>query len=407
MQIVNLKYPVPVTMKKTSAQAPISFKYIDSDQAMFSFADENSDIEWLAMDTEFVSEKRYDALLCLIQITTPIGNYIVDPFKCKDLDPLFEMIEDERVIKITHAGENDFRLLFSQFNVVPVNVFDTQVAAGFVGYPYPTSFGKLVSGECGIELNKSYGAADWEKRPLTRDYLTYALNDVIYLHELFTKFSEKLQNLGRFDWAIEEMSRMEDENFYIRDPHREALQSSLMNGISFEKQVFTMRLFDWRRTEAQRVNHSKEMVLAIKHFQPIIRGIEHGQQTLLDNRFLPAYIVHTHIRTWQRLWETPATDEEITRLSNRPKSSSEDPLMQLSRDLVHSMVKYRCLETGVAHSLVLSKSDLFSGDDSDSDDSLTTGWRAELLGHELAKWMSEHRPLRLDFRDGQCIISPQ
>ncbi len=393
-------------MKKPSPQAHISFKYIDSDQAMFSFADENSAIEWLAIDTEFVSEKRFDALLCLIQITTEVGNYIVDPFKCKELEPLFEIIEDERVIKITHAGENDFRLLFSQFDVIPSNVFDTQIAAGFVGYAYPTSFGKLVSGECGVELNKSYGAADWEKRPLTRDYLVYALNDVIYLHELFLKFTEKLQNAGRLEWALEEMARMEDESFYLRAPHREALQSSLLNGISFDKQIFALRLFEWRTKEAKHLNHSKEMILPIKHFQVIIRGIEHGQQTLLDNRFLPSYLVHTHIRTWQRLWETPATQEEEDLLAARPKLSSEDPLLQLSRDLVHSMVKYRCLQTGVAHALVLSKSDLFNAEGNDSDESLTSGWRAALLGPELAHWMSEHRPLRLDFQDGRCIISP-
>ena len=73
-----------------------------------------------------MGEKRFVTLLCLIQIASEHGYYLIDPIKIEDLSPLIELIEDEQIIKITHAGENDFRLFNILFGTLPKNIFDTQ-----------------------------------------------------------------------------------------------------------------------------------------------------------------------------------------------------------------------------------------------------------------------------------------
>ena len=110
-------------------------------------------MKWLAFDTEFIGEKRYYTLLCLIQVKCETGTYLLDSLKIPDLTPFLRLIEDERITKITHAGDNDYRLLNILYGTIPKNIFDTQIAAGFIGYRYPMSFGKLVEAETGEILD--------------------------------------------------------------------------------------------------------------------------------------------------------------------------------------------------------------------------------------------------------------
>ena len=109
---------------------------IEDEHAMQQFIEENKEIDWLCFDTEFVGEKRYVTLICLIQIATENGFYFIDTLKLDNIDPFLDLLEDASILKITHAGENDYRLLQQQMDVIPRNVFDTQIVSGFAGYKY-------------------------------------------------------------------------------------------------------------------------------------------------------------------------------------------------------------------------------------------------------------------------------
>ena len=142
------------------------FEFIEHEEDLQEFYEKNENVEWLGFDTEFVGEKRFITLLCLIQASTPNGHYIIDPLKVKNLQPFLSLLEDPAILKITHAGDNDFRLMNTLFGTVPQNIFDTQIAAGFLGYRYPLSYGKLVEAESGRRLKKGYAVTDWIARPL-------------------------------------------------------------------------------------------------------------------------------------------------------------------------------------------------------------------------------------------------
>ena len=154
---------------------------IEDAAGLEAFVKENEGIDWMGFDTEFIGEKRFYTLLCLIQIATDNGNYLIDAIKIKDLSPFFAMITNPDIMKISHAGENDYRILNQQWGIIPKNTFDTQVAAAFVGYRYPLSFGKLLDKEIGVRISKGYMVTDWQARPLKAKQVKYALNDVIFL----------------------------------------------------------------------------------------------------------------------------------------------------------------------------------------------------------------------------------
>ncbi|MBL7818424.1 MAG: ribonuclease D [Saprospiraceae bacterium] len=384
---------------------PFNYTLIETPEALKSFYDENSQVEWLAIDTEFIGEKRFEVLLCLVQVASPNGFYLIDPLAISDLGLFLQLIENEQILKITHAGENDYRLLNNIFGTIPNNIFDTQLAGGFVGHGYPASYGKLVEKELNVLLDKGYAATDWEARPLKKKQLEYALSDVQHLYSLYEKLRDKLLKNNRLSWVKSELTRWESPQYYDRDPHREALMNTMMQGLKTHKQVFLLRLYEWRRQEAQRLNHSKDMILPSKFIAPILRGIESGKHALLDSRIIPDRIVTQHWDTFQKLYQKKATDEELDILKRLPPLSKEDPKKDVSMDLLHGLVKYKCMESGIAPSLVLNKSDLtYAKAGEDIFNTEGNDWRREFLGEAMLKWLNERRELHVIMQDNEVIL---
>ena len=164
-----------------------------------------------------MGERRYKTLLCLIQVASVHGYFIIDPIEIADLSPFVGLVNDPAIVKITHAGENDYRILSQQFGATPKNLFDTQIAAGFAGYRYPISFRQLVESQLSIRLDKGMAVTDWEKRPIPNNQLLYALNDVVPLYDLYQQLQVKLEEVGHLDWMLSECKRYEAPGFFLVD----------------------------------------------------------------------------------------------------------------------------------------------------------------------------------------------
>jgi ribonuclease D len=384
---------------------PPEFTLIDSPALLQSFCTATQNAEWMGFDTEFIGEKRYEVLLCLIQVSTTEGYFLIDPLTVGDLKPFLQLLENEHILKITHAGENDYRLLNANFGTIPKNIFDIQVAAGFIGHGYPASYGKLVEKEVGAILDKGYAATDWEARPLKRRQLEYALSDVVYLESLYLKMKAKLLRNKRLDWAVSEMSRWETTAYYDRDPHREALGNTMIQSLRQPKQLFLIRLYEWRRNEAQRLNYSKDMILPSKFIAQIVRSIDSGKQALLDSRIIPDKLVHEHWDALQRLSQKKVTDEELEILARIPPLSKEDPRREISMELLHGLVKYKCLESGIAPSLVLNKSDLtYAKEGEEIFGDSENDWRREFLGEGIMRWLNERKELAVEMHSDKVVL---
>lgn len=185
----------------------------------------------LAFDTEFVSEKRYFARLCLVQVFMPSqeptlqqagvthGEYVegaIDPFHL-DLMPLAELVGDKDILKIVHAGASDLHIFWENFGIEPKNIFDTQIAAAFLGFGHQVGYADLVRKITGVTLSKNLQYSDWSARPLSSDQIEYAMSDVRHLPALFADLKSDLARRNRLSWARTEFRRAEERAAAIED----------------------------------------------------------------------------------------------------------------------------------------------------------------------------------------------
>ena len=379
---------------------------VESKEGLQKFKDENEGIDWIGFDTEFIGEKRFNTLLCLIQLATVNGYYLIDTLKLDSIEPILQIIQDPSIKKITHAGENDYRLLYKAYGILPQNIFDAQIASAFLGYKYPISFRKLVEKEIGVRLSKGYTVSDWQARPINSKQVKYALNDVIYLKKLYDKLTSRLQKFERVNWAEEEFAKLSTSEYYYIDPNREALNNSLMLGLNLKEQIFLLRLYKWRREEAERKDYSKEMILPAKFIGPIVRNINSGKGALNNHRRIPKHILDHHWDMFNKIYESKPTDEEIAILKKTPQRPTENPKHETLMEILYLLIKYQCHNQHMAPEILLLRSEFkkMKSDLDYFDESLNSGWRNEFLGTEMIKWLKQRGQLEIEMANGEFNI---
>ncbi len=386
-----------------------AYTLIEDASALEAFYENHRDITWMAFDTEFVGEKRFITSLCLIQVYSEKGVFLIDPLRLKDMAPFLRLISDPNIVKITHAGENDYRLLNDLYGVMPRNVFDTQVASAFVGYKYPVSFRKLVEGELKKFLKKGFAVADWESRPLTHRHIQYAIDDVKPLPALWKSLSGKLEAMGRLHWAQEEVRQWETELYYEKDPYNEALNNNMMKSLNEREQVFLIRLLDWRRQMAKSRNHSKEMVLPAKYLSHIIRGIPSGPEALKHNRRVPDKLVDRFGETFAQLYAQEITAEERAVLGRLPSEEEENPKEETTIEMLYLAIKYKCLEEDISVNVALPRNAIrkIRAKDENALELLQAGWRKEFLGAYFLEWLASATELEMQLEPDRIILLPR
>lgn len=382
------------------------FLLIDQDNQLDQFVQATRNAKWIAFDTEFVGEKRYQTLLCLVQVACEEGYFLLDPIRLNSMDPFLELVEDPNVLKITHAGDNDYRLLHAIYGTVPQNIFDTQIAAGFVGYRYPISFRKLVEGELQMHLQKGYAVTDWESRPFQPKQLRYALEDVQPLYRLYQLLRKGLERRNRLSWAEEECGQMEDPNYYVRDPHHEAINSNLMRSLRFREKVFLLRLLQWRREQAKRKDYSKEMILPSKLLAQIVKGVRSGKEALQQNRRIPAKTVDRFGDLFVKLYQEKVTQEEQRVLKQIPQDEDEDQLDEILLEFLYLLMKYRSQEEDIAHALVMPRNAIkrMKSNPDIRQNLLGSGWRRQLLGSDFVRWLENYDHLHVSIKGSRIEL---
>ncbi|NNL99194.1 MAG: ribonuclease D, partial [Gammaproteobacteria bacterium] len=165
---------------------------IDTQAAMRPACAALTGAAWLAVDTEFVRERTYFPVPCLVQIASADAVFGFDLVALDDLQPLMDLIFDRNCVKVLHAPRQDLEIFFQLTGKVPQPVFDTQLAAAMCGHDEQVSYGGLVSAVCGEELPKDSTRTDWTRRPLSPAQLAYAANDVTWLRMVYQRLRDEL-----------------------------------------------------------------------------------------------------------------------------------------------------------------------------------------------------------------------
>ena len=173
----------------------------------------------VALDTEANGYHRYPERVCLIQLATPKRLYVIDPIEIDDMSPLGQLIESRRVEKVIHGADYDIRGLDRDWGWRVANIFDSSIAARFAGMEKIGLAAALE--EClgiHVEKLKRLQRADWSRRPLSKEALTYAAEDVAHMLPLRDALLERLRKLERAAWVAEECARLEEIRYAPPDP---------------------------------------------------------------------------------------------------------------------------------------------------------------------------------------------
>ena len=369
----------------------------------------------VAFDTEFVSDKRYFPLLCLVQVG--VGDQkleaAVDPFQV-DLKPLLDIIADPSVEKIVHSGSSDLQILYTQFNCAARNVFDTQIAAAFLGYGQQIGYVDLVQRSIdGPTLSKDWQFSDWTARPLSALQLEYALCDVRFLPAIKTKLETALKSQSRLEWARTEFVRAETKSTESTPPEElyRRLKLSKMN----RRQLGRLReLASVRDTIARQQNRPVPYIVNDNALLQLAKMSAKTVQELREIRGmppLPTKLAQLFVNAAQRGDALP--EDQLPRLW---KDTKPDPEVDNIANLLGTITQIVAHETGIARTYLAPKDDLFalarwwveeaaSADEQPpSDMMLMQDWRRELLGETLLKFLQGEAAISCDFAERRLVL---
>jgi ribonuclease D len=378
-------------------------------------ADRAADGGRIAIDTEFVSERRYQALLCLMQVAVPdpsaeggVRTEVLDPLEGDpDFSPLARVLADPGVEVVMHAGRQDVALLRRTLDTEVTSIFDTQVAAGFLGFGNQEGYESLVRKVLKVKLTGSEGFTRWDRRPLTPQQLEYAADDARLLLALGEELERRLEERGRLEWAREESRTLEEASdergalrSYERLPRLGRLSESA-RGIAFT-------LAEWREDEARAADRAPGSVLPDQALVELARRTPRDKHGLEQIRGLPPQTLHRRsdvllaaIERGRKRKAPPPPAEPL------PREPADAPLVSLAQ----ALVRHRSMESGVAVELIATQSELAAlvsslrrGEDGDHV-RVATGWRRELVGNELKELVEGRRALSVD-PEGGLRVTP-
>ncbi len=237
-----------------------NFEHITTDRQLNKFVQAAESSSYIGFDTEFVSENRYRPELCLIQVATDSSLAIIDSLAIEDVSPFWKMLVEGSQLTIAHAAREELLFCFRACGQTPENMFDVQLAAGFVGSDYPASYGNLVSRQLGKTIDKGETRTDWKRRPLSDSQIDYALEDVVHLYPLFEKLSARLKKAGRLEWLTNETEQRTESQVRAEvEPQWHRMPG--ISSLSRAPLAIVRELWIWRDAEARQRNRSPRRIL--------------------------------------------------------------------------------------------------------------------------------------------------
>ena len=357
--------------------------YVRDDATLRALVESMRGADVIAIDTEFMREKTYFARLCLIQIATDDIVAAIDPFAVKDLSPLFELMRDDRTMKVFHAGSQDLEIFYRLMGEVPAPVFDTQVAATLTGLPTQVGYQQLIRSLVGVELEKAHSFTDWARRPLSDDQIDYALDDVRYLTKAYRTLAETLGKGGRLSWLAEDFERMADPATYEVVPDEQFLRVKRASVLDRRSLAVLRELAAWRELEAQERDLPRRWLISDESLVEMARRAPADRAALAAVRGVNEQVVR---RSAEPLLDAvkrglALPDEQLPKIPKRKRVHGE--VDELS-DLMSALVRLRAKEHDVAPTLLAARDDLerLAGGERDGNP-LTSGWRHSIVGAEL------------------------
>jgi ribonuclease D len=367
----------------------------------------------LGVDTEFISEGRYRALLCLVQVAVDDSNAddgtriaLIDALDTFEPAAIASLLADPDIEVVLHAGRQDIAILRRTWRTEVSNVFDTQLAAGFAGASAQTGYNNLIGAMLGRRVGKTASYTRWDARPLSAEQLSYAAEDVAHLLELADEIQRRLVESGRLEWAKEECRLLESSSDE-RDPYEVWQRLPRVNQLDPRARAVARELAAWRERTAAAEDRPVGSVLADPALVELAKRQPSEPQTLEQIRGLHRSGIRRRGREILAAIEAGSKAEPIPREEVRGRSDPADaPLIALAE----SLLRARAAESGLAYELISSRAELeqivAAKRRSEPDPSVRTltGWRHELVGADLSELLGGRSALAVG-EDGRVTLT--
>jgi ribonuclease D len=376
-----------------------AYRYVSTESQLEDVIAALGDQSAYALDTEFHREKTYFPKLALVQLAWGDDLVIVDPLAV-DLSP-FKSVLESASTAVIHAADQDLEVLLLACGALPTVLFDTQIAAGFVGMSTP-SLATLYERFLGVRVGKGDRLTDWLQRPLTDDQLNYAATDVVHLLEIHAMLTEDLLSRGRLQWALDECENQRLRSRGQRDPQEAYRRIKEARQLRGKARSVAQSVAGWRERRAAELDIpvryviSDIAVLGIAQRPPRsrrdlekIRGFDRGLRDdvvvqLLDvvGRALDA--------------PDPAPTEVVVSI---PLDRDLRPAVALISAWVSQMAR----DLEIDSTLLATRGDLEALLGEAPDARLREGWRTQLVGDPIRRLVSGEVAVAFA-GDGELVI---
>lgn len=336
----------------------------------------------IGLDTEFARTDTYRPRLCLVQLAGADEVFCLDALREFDAAGLWALLGAAPPLKVVHAAKQDLEVLQLHFGRLPAPLFDTQIAAGLVGYPAQIGYASLVEAELGVRLDKSHTRTDWSRRPLSAEQLAYAAADVAHLALLHQRLRERLTALGRASWAEEDSAALLDPALYESPPQDAWRRLTGVVHLPVAVQARIRRLAAWREARAAQADRPRQWILSDQALIAIAQANPRDLQTLGATGDLPRGALR---KLGQALLnELRAAEQDIAcgrldlRQQPRPTPVETGAIRKLGQT-----VQRIAAELGIAPEILATRAELTALLRGAQDVRPLQGWRRAAIGEAL------------------------
>ncbi len=345
---------------------------------------ELNSLEYFSLDTEFVRKKSFYPQPCLIQFANLNTRFAIDITEAVKTEKWFEIKEyiksfflGTKAVAVIHAADQDAELLVYEF-ALPNYLFDTQLAARFIGFSSPPSYSAIVDHYFGVKLGKELQFSDWDERPLSHEHIEYAISDVTYLAQLYPYILEDLIKLGRLEWFLEDSSYKKKLYLKNKKDSYSELKKAISKLHSEDLILRYYKILEARDILAKKRNIAKRFIIrddSILHFVYSDKDIEDLNVTdVCKNDFTDLLYKLEEAR---KEWES-----EVMEIIEEHKDIQYGYKKDKKFFHIKSLLRDAAKSIGVADDLIATTKDInkiIAGKQS----RVNSGWRYEVLGKKL------------------------
>jgi ribonuclease D len=369
--------------------------YVDSAQKFETLLRKLSSEEVIGLDTEFISEGRYEPELCLVQLSTAQEIFIVDPIVFPGLRPMWELLVEPGRELVTVAARQEVKFCAKGAGAAPSSVLDLQIAAGLLGYGYPLSHTNLCLRVLNARVSGGESFTDWRKRPLRPVQLEYAADDVRYLLPMRQKILERAAKRHRVEWIRGECGRL--VRAVMREDERWRISGSAR--LSRRQLAVLREVWRWRDRQASSLNVPVSRLVGDSMLIEIARRSPATVEDLFSIRGLDSRVLR---KNEHEVVTAVAVGRSIPE-SDLPSNERRDdpPQVAVLTKLLSVAVANLAAEADVDTALLATTSDIqeivrwFLDREGTRRPDALEGWRGEILEEALIGFLEGRKVVRV------------